>query len=66
MARFIPQEVKQQVCTQTPVKTPRYVEVPRCSNVPRTDCRPVTRQTTETKCEPVEEQKCAQVPRQVR
>ena len=54
------------MCTQTPVKTPRYVEVPRCSNVPRTDCRPVTRQTTETKCEPVEEQKCAQVPRQVR
>ena len=53
------------VCAQTPVKSPRYVEVPRCSNVPKTDCKEVTRQATEIKCEPIEEQKCAQVPKQV-
>ncbi len=58
-------EVKQQVCSKTPVKTPRYVNVPKCSKVPRTDCKDTTRTTTEVKCDPIEEQKCAQVPKQV-
>ena len=58
-------EVKDRVCNKVPVKTPRYVEVPNCQNVPRTSCKEVTKNVVNTQCSPVEEQKCSQVPKQV-
>lgn len=57
--------VVQKVCTQHPVKVPKYVNVPRCSNVPRTECKDTVRSVTDTQCNDIPQKKCSQVPKQV-
>ena len=42
----------------------RYVEVPRCSAVPKTECKDITRTVVDTKCTEIPKQQCVQVPKQ--
>jgi len=52
-------------CKKVPVKRPKYIDVPVCSNVPRYECVPTIRQVPDTICEDVPYEKCAKVPTQV-
>ena len=50
---------------QVPVKSPKYIEVPVCSKVPRYTCSPTVRKVADTKCEDEVYQECSEVPKQV-
>jgi len=56
--------VTKKVCNRFPAKVPSYIEVPKCANVPRPECKDITRYVEEINCEPENHPHCIKVPKQ--
>jgi len=54
--------VTNEVCGKIPVRTPKYEDVPVCSNVPEITCEPSKRLVPDTECEDDTVEKCHQEP----
>jgi hypothetical protein len=58
--------VTEKVCSKLPVNTPKTIKVPKCSLVPKEDCKDITKQVPDTQCKDVTRKACSQVPKEVK
>jgi hypothetical protein len=54
-----------QVCAQVPVNSPKTVKVPKCTLIPKEECKDITGKVPDTECKDITRKACQLVPKEV-